>query len=52
MAGQELSVNQLARSFECHPVRFKATLANGFEEPKSRDQHSAFDDDSEGEAMT
>jgi hypothetical protein len=45
-------VNQLARAFERHPARFKAALANGFEEPKSRDRHSAFNDDSEDEILT
>jgi hypothetical protein len=51
-AGQELSVNQFARNFECHPAGVKVALANGLEEPKSRGQHSAFDDDSEGEILT
>jgi hypothetical protein len=51
-AGQELSVNQLAKAFECHPARVKAALANGFEEPKNRGRDSAFDDESEGEILT
>jgi hypothetical protein len=51
-AGQELSMNQIARAFECHPARVKAALANGFEEPKSCDRHSAFDDGSESEILT
>jgi hypothetical protein len=42
-AGQELSVNQFTRAFECHPARVKAALANGFEEPKSCSRHSTFD---------
>jgi hypothetical protein len=51
-AGQELSENQLARTFECHSTRVKADLADRFEEPKIRGRHSAFDDDSEGEILT
>jgi hypothetical protein len=51
-AGQELSVNQLTRMFECHSVHVKVALANRFDEPKSRGRHSAFDDDSEDEILT
>jgi hypothetical protein len=49
---QKLSVNQLARAFSCHTACIKGTLANGFGDPKSRDRHLAFDDDSEGEILT
>jgi hypothetical protein len=48
MAGQELSVSQLARVFECHPARLTVALENGFDEPKPHSRHSAFDHDSEG----
>jgi hypothetical protein len=41
-AVEEVSVNQLARAFECHPAGVKATLANGFKERKSRGWHSPF----------
>jgi hypothetical protein len=51
-AGQEMSVNQLAKAFECHPVRVKVALANGFEKLKSRGRHSALDDDLENEILT
>jgi hypothetical protein len=47
----ELSVKQLARTFDCHAIRAKAALANVFEEPKSCCQHFAFDDDSEEEIL-
>jgi hypothetical protein len=57
-AGQELSVNQLARAFECDPAGVKAALTNVFVELKIRDRRSAFgvrrsafDDDSEGEIL-
>jgi formamidopyrimidine-DNA glycosylase len=44
--GQELSVNQLAQAFGCHSNRIKAALVNGFEQPKTRGRHMAFDPDS------
>jgi hypothetical protein len=47
----ELSVKKLARAFDCHAVRVKSALVNGFEEPKSCGQHFAFDDDSEEEIL-
>jgi hypothetical protein len=50
-AGQQLSVDQLARPFECRPARSKAALANGFEKLKSRGRYSAFKDDSESEIL-
>jgi hypothetical protein len=49
--GQELSVNQLARAFDCHSTRMKAALANGFEESKTRGWHMAFDHDSEADIL-
>jgi hypothetical protein len=48
---QELSVNQLSRTFRCRPSRIKTSLANWLEEPKVRDRHLAVDEDSEGEIL-
>jgi hypothetical protein len=45
-------VKQLARTFDCHATRVKAALANGFEGPKSRGRHLAFDEDSEQEILS
>jgi hypothetical protein len=40
-------VKQFARAFDCYAIRVNAAVAKGFEEPKSRGRHFAFDDDSE-----
>jgi hypothetical protein len=50
--GQDLSINQLARAFGCHSNRIKVALANGFEEPKTRGRHMAFEDESEADILT
>jgi hypothetical protein len=45
-------VKQLTSAFDCHTIRVETALANGFEEPKSRGRHFAFDEDSEEEILT
>jgi hypothetical protein len=53
-AGQELSVNQLARAFEYHAARIKVALGTDLRSRKAAFgiRHSAFDDDSEDEILT
>jgi hypothetical protein len=48
---QKQSVSQLSRAFEYRPIRIKAGLANGLEEPKVRDCHLALDGYSEREVL-
>jgi hypothetical protein len=49
--GQELSLRQLSRAFECDAGRVKAALKNGFSDPETRGRHSALDDASEREIV-
>jgi hypothetical protein len=49
--GQELSLRQLSRAFECDAGRVKAALKNSLSDPETRIRHFAFDDTSELEIV-
>jgi hypothetical protein len=45
-------MKKFGRTYDCHAIRVKAALANGFEESKSHGRHFVFDDDSEEEILS
>jgi hypothetical protein len=46
-SGQDLSMRQLSRAFECDAGRVKTALENSLNDSKVRGRHFAFDNESE-----